>query len=228
MNNTRKSSLPPHALRRKKIVNIDFVEYLQKESNQSYNKEIGNVPSVSCHIDMVSSELITSYADVICFPMGSFFGSVIVNLIPKGVGKAIVQRQCPKIYIPNTGYDPEMYGYTLSECIEMIIMTIHRDADDRRADDDDNAPDSHSTHINVSDILNFVLIDTANCEYTIPIDTDIISKRWPTITILDICLVDHAESTKRSDADLVVPAESQKEQELDPTKVAEVLIALGS
>ena len=55
-----------------------------------------------CHIDIVSSELVVS-SDVIVFAMGSFFGSVMLNLLVTMVGRAILPCPSPKAYVPNTG-----------------------------------------------------------------------------------------------------------------------------
>jgi 2-phospho-L-lactate transferase/gluconeogenesis factor (CofD/UPF0052 family) len=41
-------------------------------------------------------------AELICYPMGSFYSSLIANLLPKGVGKAVSRNPCPKVFIPNT------------------------------------------------------------------------------------------------------------------------------
>ncbi|MFP5259225.1 MAG: GAK system CofD-like protein, partial [Acidobacteriota bacterium] len=40
-------------------------------------------------------------AEVICFPYGSFYSSLLANLLPQGVGDAVAHARCPKIYIPN-------------------------------------------------------------------------------------------------------------------------------
>ena len=52
----------------------------------------------------VVRDLILS-AEVICFPIGSFWTSVMANLLPAGVGRAIVRRQCPKVYVLITMHD---------------------------------------------------------------------------------------------------------------------------
>jgi len=173
----------------RKITNIDLVESLDDSST---------VECETCHIDGVCSELLAT-ADIICFPMGSFFGSVMVNLLPKGVGRAIVQRHCPKVYIPNTRSDPEMHGYTLVECIHWIIQMTRRDT-------------GEETRAN--EILTIVLVDTMNCDYCVEIDKSTIEHNMG-ISVLDVPLVQphhNGELAKR----------------LDPTKVAEVLLTLGS
>ena len=49
---------------------------------------------------------------MICYPIGSFYSSVIANLLPDGVARAVAENDCPKIFIPNTGVDKEMLGRT--------------------------------------------------------------------------------------------------------------------
>ena len=180
-----------------KILEIDFVEALTSLQRQE---------PCQCYIDIVSSELVGS-ADVICFPMGSFFGSLLVNLLPMGVGEAIAKRHCPKLYIPNTGIDPEMSGHTLKDCIQRIIDMIQADVRDK------NLP--------VNKILNFILVDTTHCHYCVDIDSDDIESTFEGVKVLNLCLV--SDETKEAMQVLV-----EKSHKLDPTKVAEVLLTLGS
>ena len=42
-------------------------------------------------------------ADVICYPMGSFYTSVVANLLLKGMGDAIARNPCPKVFVPQYG-----------------------------------------------------------------------------------------------------------------------------
>lgn len=60
-------------------------------------------------------------AELICYPMGSFYSSIIANILPQAVGATIAENLCPKIYIPNTGFDPEQTGTTLDERIEILL-----------------------------------------------------------------------------------------------------------
>ncbi|MFP4071207.1 MAG: GAK system CofD-like protein [Desulfovibrionales bacterium] len=85
-------------------------------------------------------------ADLICYPMGSFFTSVIANLLPKGVGKAIAGNRCPKVFIPNTKPDPELFGYGLADQVEILLRTLLAD----------------SKVSNPRNVLDFVLVDTTN------------------------------------------------------------------
>jgi CofD-related protein of GAK system len=193
----------------RKIVKIDLVENLldgEKEDGSSCRQE-----PQSCDIDMVSSGLVTS-ADLICFPMGSFFASIMSNLLPKGVGKAIMERKCPKVYIPNTGTDPEMSGYTLAECVALLMEMVRSDCVDSTTRTTNAYQDK--------DILNFVLLDTVNCEYCVPVDKKAIEDLG--VVVIDVQLVDD-----RVDEDLT-GAPRPKSQILSATKVVEVLLTLAT
>lgn len=67
-------------------------------------------------------------AELICYPPGSFYTSVIANLLPSGVGAAIRDNDCPKVYVPNLGHDPEQVGMTMKESIEALTAVARNDA----------------------------------------------------------------------------------------------------
>ncbi len=66
-------------------------------------------------------------SDLICYPPGSLFSSVICNLLPAGVGRAIAARPVPKVYIPSLGADPECHGMRLSDQIAALLDPLRRD-----------------------------------------------------------------------------------------------------
>jgi len=78
------------------------------------------------------NQALISHADLIIFPPGSFFSSVIANLLPKSVGNAIHESSKPKVFIPNLGTDPELYDTSLTEQIELLNKTINRDLPDSK------------------------------------------------------------------------------------------------
>ena len=92
-------------------------------------------------------------ADLICFPPGSFYSSLIANLLPEGVISAIASNKNPKIFIPNLGKDPEQPGMTLKASIDSLLMVMKQAAPD--------AP--------TSALLNFILFDSKNGSYTGPV-----------------------------------------------------------
>jgi CofD-related protein of GAK system len=94
-------------------------------------------------------------ADLICYPMGSFFTSVLANLLPAGIGRSIARQSCPKIYVPNAGQDPEMQGYSLAQAIDKLVDFASKDAGETLA---------------VEQVLNGVLLDPENVNYCFDLD----------------------------------------------------------
>ena len=83
-------------------------------------------------------------ADIICYPPGSFYTSLVANLLPRGVGTAIAGNDCPKVYIPNRGKDPEQIGLNAQAAVDTLLDCL-------RADEGlDTSSDK---------FLNFVLMD---------------------------------------------------------------------
>lgn len=68
-------------------------------------------------------------AALICYPVGSFFSSVLANLLPHGVGAAIRAAGCPKVFLPNPGPDYELRGLTLRDQVACILNTVLRPGD---------------------------------------------------------------------------------------------------
>lgn len=226
MNKTSKDGETAHDdnenIANSKIVKIDLVESLHSEEGVRQETQI-------CHIDIVSSDLVAS-ADLIVFPMGSFFASILVNLLPKGVGRAIANRKCPKVYIPNTGFDFEMNGHTLEECVQQIIGMIqadHQVSSNHSTGEGTTLSNSNTAVVPpVSEILNFVLVDTVHCEYSVEVDKTAIEELG--VVVIDVPLVDTDAQEVAAGAEGNGFSAAKKSKRLDPTKVAEVLISLAS
>ena len=109
-------------------------------------------------------------ADLICYPMGSFYTSVIANLLPCGVGQAVASNNCPKIYIPNTLPDSEQAGMTLADMVAALYRYLNTDLQ--------GAP---------ADYLNWVIIDSRYESYPYPLALDRI--RAMGVSILEANLV---------------------------------------
>ena len=88
-------------------------------------------------------------AAAICYPMGSFYTSVLANLLPQNVGRAVAAVECPKIFIPNTGTDVELHGLTVAGQTAMILRHLREDAPDATAEA----------------LLQTVLVDARNGRY---------------------------------------------------------------
>jgi len=125
---------------------------------------------VSCTLSGQVAGLIQT-ADLICFPMGSFYTSLIANVLPHGVGTAIKAASCPKVYIPSLGQDPETIGMTLTDQVTTLIHYLRRDD-----------PDA----ITPADILDFILVDRTRGIYPGGVDGKILSKMG--LSVLDVNL----------------------------------------
>lgn len=98
-------------------------------------------------------------ADLICFPMGSFYSSIVANLLPRGVGSAVASNPCPKVYIPNTGVDPEQFGHSVGDCIRVLQRTLAADC---------------GADVALDTLLTHVLLDGESSAYSSAIDTEAI------------------------------------------------------
>ena len=110
-------------------------------------------------------------ADLITYPMGSFYTSVVASLLPHGVGDALVANRAPKIYVPNTGVDPEQCGMTVADSVERLLAY---------------ATASCSEDPDPARLLDFVLVDSQGGDYGGRLDLDRI--RDLGIRILDVPL----------------------------------------
>jgi CofD-related protein of GAK system len=108
-------------------------------------------------------------AELICFPVGSFYTSVMANLLPVGVGKAVAGNICPKVFVPNTLFDSEQFGMSLGEAVETIIGYLAADAPGRGP----------------TDFLNLLIIDS---QIRYPFDLEMDRIRALGIDILDVRL----------------------------------------
>lgn len=110
----------------------------------------------SVRIREKNTSLIES-AEVICYPYGSFFSSVLANLLPQGVGAAVAAASCPKVYIPNLGHDPEQLGLSAADQAAMLLSTLR---------------DGCGEACPQERLLRFVLVDSRNGRYENPLDLD--------------------------------------------------------
>ena len=127
-------------------------------------------------------------ADLICYPPGSFFSSVLANLIPAGVGQAVADNDCPKVFIPNLGSDPEQVGMDFEQVIHALL-------DQLRADVPDNCQNEK--------LLNFVLVDSSNGRYPEGLSAEFLQELG--IDLIDVRLISK-QSAPFYDNDLLVSA----------------------
>lgn len=136
-------------------------------------------------------------ADLICYPYGSFYSSILANLLPRGIGSAVAAVRCPKIYVPNWGNDPEQLGMTLSDTVQGLIDTVRLDA-----------PEA-----GVRDVVRRVLIDSTHLDYSLALDVQQVEQLG--IEVLDVPFAADAGFTRDSST------------EPDFTRLAELLASLS-
>lgn len=124
-----------------------------------------------------SRKLIES-AELICYPPGSFYTSLIANLLPEGVGEAIASNNCPKVYIPNLGRDPEQVGMCMDSSIQTLLHYLM-----------ENAGPKHKT----SRLLNFVLLDSRLKTHLDPVSAELLEELG--IQLIDTELVSKRDAT---------------------------------
>jgi len=129
------------------------------------------VPLAGVEIDDRTTQLIDQ-AELICFPIGSFWTSVMACLLPRGVGRAIAQAGCPKIYVPNLGEDPEEFGLAPHDQVRVLLERLRRDA----------GPETPTRLL-----LQFVLVDSERGDYVGGLDIDAIEAHG--VEVIDTPLV---------------------------------------
>ncbi len=127
-------------------------------------------------------------ADLICYPPGSFYSSVLANLIPKGVGQSVASNDCPKVFIPNLGSDPEQVGMDFDHAIQALLNQLRADV---------------SADCAADKLLNFVLVDSSNGDYRGGLSSALLSELG--IGLIDVKLVSR-QSAPYYDNDLLVSA----------------------
>lgn len=65
-------------------------------------------------------------ADLVCYPMGSFYTSVLASILPEGFATAIIRSAAPKVYVPNPGHDPEEQGMSLADKVRTLTGHLAR------------------------------------------------------------------------------------------------------
>lgn len=107
-------------------------------------------PQTPCRPPMAgAAATYLSSAGAICYPMGSFYTSVLANLLPQGVGRTVAAAACPKIFIPNSGRDEELRGLSLTGQVDMLLGHLREDAPQARTEE----------------LLQYVLVDSRHGWY---------------------------------------------------------------
>jgi CofD-related protein of GAK system len=152
----------------------------------SLSRRLDEYQPVSVKLRKKNRRLIQQ-AELICYPPGSFYSSLIANLLPDGVGAAIASNDCPKVFIPNQGVDPEQISMTLNDSLLQLMryLTVQQ------------------PHGRPEQLLNFVLIDSKNGS----VKADLKHALWQEwgIQLIDVPLIS-TESAPNYDPRLLVSA----------------------
>lgn len=108
------------------------------------SKDLNSLRRVTTKLKKRNRNLIQS-AELICYPPGSFYSSLVANLLPYGVAECIAQNPCPKVYIPNRGTDPEQIGMTINDQVDTILARLQGQLD---------------KPVETTQLLNFILYDS--------------------------------------------------------------------
>lgn len=168
-------------------------------SSSSSSMKIKNKKMEKYSIDAKLRELISSKMEMIIYPIGSFFTSLLCNLLIGGVGHSVYSNNSKiKLYIANTDHsDPEFLGYSLSEAIDIILFVVSNDVK------------RYHSNINSVDplrIITHILVDTRNADYplrhqSISDEISFIRSSYG-ITVIDANMVD--PSNRRISPDLLL------------------------
>ncbi|PVB61912.1 GAK system CofD-like protein [Labrenzia sp. 011] len=109
------------------------------------NRGLG-VPERATAVFPQRNHTLMQSADLICYAPGSFYTSLIANLLPAGVGRSIAARTVPKVYVPSLGRDPETGSMSLPDKVHTLLTYLHRDTGADRP---------------VSRLLNLVIVDSS-------------------------------------------------------------------
>ncbi|NDV27903.1 GAK system CofD-like protein [Desulfovibrio sp. JC010] len=89
-------------------------------------------------------------ADLIVYPMGSFYSSTLAAVSPQGLGQAVSNNSCPKVFIPNMGFDPELIGHDINLQVERLLEILRMD---------------NAAYISSDKALNYIIIDSESGNY---------------------------------------------------------------
>lgn len=123
------------------------------------NRGLDRTDPVQLPLQPKTANLIGS-AELICFGQGSFFSSLMANLLPEGVGRAVAANGCPKVLIPNLGVDPEQLGMDFDRMITQLLAQLQQD--------------DESAH--PGDLLNYVLVDSGRGNYPFAISPEVFDR----------------------------------------------------
>ena len=135
-------------------------------------------------------------SECIIYPFGSFYSSLLANLLLDGVGREIANQQVPKVFFLNPKGDPEQVGMSSQESVNILLSTL--------AEDDPRLKEDLGNH--KQNFLDFVFYDSKS-DGNGDLDLELLTKLG--IQCVDLDLVSE-----------------ENPQFYDPQKVCDVLCSL--
>ena len=128
-------------------------------------------------------ERLIDSADLVCYPVGSFYTSLIATLLPEGVADAVARSRAPKVYVRNPdGTDPEEIGLGLPEKVARLLAYLKEGA---------------ATGVATEDLLHLVLVDAKAGGIPRTLLADVERQG---VTVVDVRLVSAASAPFYDDA----------------------------
>lgn len=149
------------------------------------SKDLNSLRRVTTKLKKRNRQLIQS-AELICYPPGSFYSSLVANLLPYGVAECIAENPCPKVYVPNRGKDPEQIGMSLNDQVDTILERLQGQLDEP---------------VEVTRLLNFILYDSRHLPDRQPLDIERYTRMG--IQVIDTPLLNDNQPKYYDDAQLV-------------------------
>ncbi len=162
-----------------------FAKLQSRVASVFLTKSLRSKKHAAVSIKRKIQDLIKS-ADLICYPFGSFYTSLIATLLPGGIGQAISETECPKVFIPNPSPDPEQFGMSLYDCVHTLVSYLKH---------------SCGTAAPVKKLLQFVLIDSRSGLYPQPMQLQKIKKLG--VQIIDTPLITDASRPLADDQKVI-------------------------
>ena len=101
-------------------------------------------------------------AELICYPVGSFYTSLLASLLPGGLGEAVAANPCPKVFIPGTGPDPEVVDAGVNQRVTELAAALGAGPDGARPE---------------GKVLDYVILDSNPAGYPNGVDPEELRER---------------------------------------------------
>ena len=88
------------------------------------------------------------------------------------MGRAIAAAASPKVFLPNTGVDPEQRGLSVADCVQKLVEYVRRDA---------------SGEVEAAHVVDFVIVDGRRGWYPGGLDAAAIAAAG--VEVIDVPLV---------------------------------------